>query len=183
MEYKEDLKINIEELEIEWLRQPGLYHQYAEKLAHAQRVMVKAHENVKIVTAELVEKAGKGGETLLGIKPTGANVESWYRQHEDHKEAKNELIDAQFEVNVLQGAVDAFVQRKKALEKLVDLWIGNYYASPKEPRSLDDIAFSMSEKGLDKCADEHVKKLNTKKLNNKKINKESSKNGKSKKEK
>jgi hypothetical protein len=46
------------------------------------------------------------------------------------------LIEAAYQLNIIQSAVRAFDHRKAALENEVKLWLGAYYSGPKEPRDI-----------------------------------------------
>ncbi len=46
------------------------------------------------------------------------------------------VIDAQYEYQMAQGAVQAVEQRKSALENLVKLYGQGYFAGPKTPRDI-----------------------------------------------
>lgn len=130
--YADNLKIDINALEEEWLNQPRLYAKYSKIKAEAKADMDRAAEKVKTVRSELILEARKGGKDLLGFNPTDSSIEAWYRTQKKWLNAREEYIDAEYEYNILDGAVFAFSQRKYALENLVSLWIGNYYSSPRE---------------------------------------------------
>ncbi len=48
----------------------------------------------------------------------------------------DELIHANYELNMLQSAVRALDHKRSALENEVKLWLGNYFSGPKEPRDI-----------------------------------------------
>jgi hypothetical protein len=159
-DYEKDLAIDPHMLDEEWLLQPVLAYEYGKELAYAKRVRDKAAENVKIVRSNLVKDASKNLD-----KPTVANVESYYRTHNDHLQAKDELIEAEFTVNVLQAAVDAISwDRRASLENEVKLYLGQYFAGPKEPR---DIATGKRMLNLDEMALERVEDAQRKALHSK----------------
>lgn len=160
MSYENDLDIDLEMLEKEWLKQPGLYAKYSQLKAEAKKEMDRAAEKVKTVRSELILKAKKGDKELLGFKPTESTIEAWYRTQDAWQEAKQEYIDAEYEYNMMDGAVFAFSQRKSALESLVSLWIGNYYSTPKSPKSKDGESFKS--KALDKSDEKQREALNRK---------------------
>jgi hypothetical protein len=141
------------------LKQPQLYRKYAELKADAKLKLNKAHENVKVVRSELVLKAKRGGEELLGCKATDPVTEAYYRTHEKYKKAKEEMIQAEYEYNILEGAVWSFQQRKEALENEVKLWAGSYFAGPTEPRDTKKLNIKeRANDALDKKATENLNK-------------------------
>ncbi len=128
--YAEDLAIDPDQLDEAWLNQPGLYMKYAQ--AHAQAVLDKdkVWERLKIRRSQLIKEAketGAGNATLQ---------EAYYRDHKDHIALKDELIQAEYDCSILQGACIAFSNRKAALENMVRLWIAEYYVGPQQPRDI-----------------------------------------------
>lgn len=136
-EYEEDLEIDPDALDVEWLEQPRRFMKYCRAAREADRKAKRAHEKLKTVRSELVNKANEDPMTLLGIaKPTAQAVEAFYRTQQNYKDAKAEWVEAEHERDVLNDAVFAFQQRKMALENLVRLISLDYFKSPVEPRDL-----------------------------------------------
>lgn len=138
MNYIDDLKIDPDQLDIEWLEQPLLFHKYSSASAQANQFVRKCEELMKVVRSQLTLEASQKGEQVLGqrIKPTAVNVEAYYRTHKDYIQAKTSLSEAQYEAEMLTNAVYAFHQRKSALENLIKLHGQNYFAGPVVPREL-----------------------------------------------
>ena len=100
---------------------------------------MEAEENVKVIRAELIAKVSTNPEKCLGdgVKATVATTEAYYRNHKEHKQAKQEWIDAQYECNMAEVAKwEIGNSRKAALENLVKLHGQNYFAGPSVPRNL-----------------------------------------------
>lgn len=138
MNYVEDLRIDPDQLDVEWIEQPLLFHKYSAKSAEANQFVRKCEELVKVIRSELIIEASMKGEDVLGrgVKPTAVNVEAYFRNHADYKKAKESLHQAQYEQEMLANAVFAFHQRKAALENLTRLQGQNYFAGPVAPREL-----------------------------------------------
>ncbi len=103
---------------------------YGEALAEAKRVRDRAWEKVKVVRSELVLKATGDPEGCgLPKKPTGPVIEAYFRTHKRHMDAKQELIEAEYQVGILEAG-NASIQFSKstALEQAVKLWQGEYYS-------------------------------------------------------
>lgn len=138
MNFEKDLQIDADNLDVEFLRQPSLYMQYAEALAEANERLHKADQKIKVVRSELTLQAARNPEILevkkgKSVSPTANNVEAYYRTHKNHIEAKEEWLSASKQVEMLQNAVIAFNQRKTSLEQLARLTIAGYCAMPSEP--------------------------------------------------
>ena len=89
-------------------------------------------------------------------------MEAWYRTQPEFIQARDEENDAEFEYNILDGAVFAFSQRKTALESLVSLWIGQYFSTPREPKA----AKGIQEMANQKVVSKQKKKLRERRKNN-----------------
>lgn len=140
LSYKEDLRIDSTALDVEWLNQANIFMRYAEELAHAERVLGRAHEHVKVIRSELILEIQHRGTVTINdqeVKVKNADmVEAAYRTDTRHQEAKREMAIAEHDVNILRSAVSAFRMRKDALENLVRLYGQQYFAGPREPRDL-----------------------------------------------
>jgi hypothetical protein len=129
--YNEEIEIDPDALDVECLRQASLFMKYSQREAREKRNVALATENVKIIRSELIKLAA--GNKDLG---NAQKVEAFYREHPKHKEAKQELIEAEYQLNIATSAVFAFNHRKTMLEKLVQLAMADYFARPSEPRDV-----------------------------------------------
>ena len=138
LNYEEDLRIDPDNLDVEWLEQPSVFMKYSELSAQAEKEARKAEEKVKIIRSELVLLIYSDPEKYLGedVKPTAQLIEAAYRKDRDHRAAKKAFVLAQHRADVLRQAVSAFHQRRVALENLVRLQAQGYFAGPSEPRDL-----------------------------------------------
>jgi len=140
MNYEEDVKIDHSQLDIEWLEQTSLAMRYGEEFADAKRDVSDAIEKVKIIKAKLVRRANKKPDKCLGkgIKATAPVVEAYYRSHADHMAAKEDLIEKEHTLTIIEIAKNEIsFTRKTALENLVKLYNSQYFAGPEMPRELD----------------------------------------------
>jgi len=131
--YELDIEIDADELDVECLRQASLFGKYSQAEAKAKRHYALAYENVKVIRSDLIKLAS--GNKELG---NAQKVEAFYRTHPKHIEAKKELIEAEYEMNIATSAVFAFNQRKSMLENLVKLAMSDYFARPSEPRNIKE---------------------------------------------
>lgn len=139
MDYEQDVQIDDTALDVEWLNQASLAMKYGKNYAKCKRRVALAEENIKVITAELIKEANDDPDKCLGtdVKATGPNVESYYRNHKRHKAAKQEWIDAVYELDMAEIAKNEIAfTRKVALENLVKLHGQMYFAGPKIPRDL-----------------------------------------------
>lgn len=139
LDFNADVRIDESALDIEWLEQASLSIRYGEYWAKCKKRVAKCEERLKLVRSELVDAANRNPDKLLGEgnKPTAVNVEAYFRTHERHIEAKKELLQAQYELDLAEIAKNEIsFTRKTALENLVKLHGQNYFAGPKLPRNL-----------------------------------------------
>lgn len=131
-EYEDDLEIDPDNLDQEWLNQSSLFMKYAEKAAEAKKAMDEANEKTKVIRSMLIKKCKDEFK-----KATAQEVEAHYREDKRHKLAKKNQIETEFEYNILNNVVFALHQRKMALENLTKLWIGQYYSDPRTSENAD----------------------------------------------
>jgi hypothetical protein len=134
--YEKDVTIDPDALDVEWLGQPGLIYKYSKKSAEAQQELSNAKESLELTSAELNKKIRSNPEKYGCEKITDDVVKNTILIQESYK-AKNEIYkEAQFEVNIIRGVMDALNNKKSALENLVKLHGQNYFAGPSVPRDL-----------------------------------------------
>jgi len=155
LNYKEDLAIDKDALEICLVEQPDLYGKWSKAWADSIRDRDRAKENLAVVKAKLDRQVRQSWD-ILGFdkKPTDLAITTWINAHEDYQEANFLVIEATYESNVLEGAKWAFQHRKESLDNLVKLFLSNYYADSNaigtEAREmLTDMRKDQHEKVLD----------------------------------
>ena len=105
----------------------------------------------------MIKDAWENPEKIVsnGTKLTAPMVEAFYRNSAKHKQAKEEWIDAQYELNMAEAAKTAITYNKKAaLENLVKLHGQQYFAGPSVPR---DLSKEWESKEKQKNADSKVR--------------------------
>ena len=164
MNYEEDIKINDQALDLEWLDQPALAIKYGIELVRLRKKVAVLEEKVKVIRSELINKAWEKPEKYLK-QPKGSvqTVEAFYRSHKKHKKVKQELIEAQGELDFAEIAKNEIsFTRKSALENLVKLFASDYFAGPNVPRDLSKIREDRKKSSED--AMKKIKKVKRSKL-------------------
>lgn len=136
MNYEDDLRIDPNALDIEWLDQPKLYMQYAEEAADASREVDKTKERLEVTRAELDGEIRSKAEDKGEKKPTEGAILMQIQTHPRYQQAISDFNEAKYNQNMMNAAVKAFEQRKVALENLVRLHGSSYFAGPSIPREL-----------------------------------------------
>lgn len=133
-DYEKELQIDILSLDTEWIQQPRLFMKYADLQSESRKELDELKQKQKVKRSELLLEAAEGGEELIGSKPTVSAIDAWVESQKSYKELVQQIIDKEYELNILTGAVRAFDQKKAALENLVRLWQGSYFSGPREPK-------------------------------------------------
>lgn len=138
MDYEKDIRIDETALDIEWLEQATLAMKYGRIWADQKKVVTNAEEKIKIVRAELIKEANENPVKCCNKdKPNAADIEAYYRGHKKHKMAKDEWVEAQYELDMAEVAKNEIsFTRKAALENLVRLHGQQYFAGPSVPHDL-----------------------------------------------
>lgn len=137
MDYDKDIEIDDTALDIEWLEQPRKMLQYSKNAAFRRMKLDDAKQALEVVKAEVDKKIRKNPEKFGIEKITENVIAATILINQEYQEAYAEYLTAKYESDMASGAVQAFEQRKSALENLVKLHGQQYFAGPKIPRDLN----------------------------------------------
>ena len=141
-----DLSIDENALDVEWNNQSEKYYEVATDLANARQELDAASNELKLVNAEL-DLDIRSNPAKYGVaKVTEGSIESAITVHPEHQSALLSVRTAKHRVDILTGAVEAMQQRKKALEKMVDLFLANYHSAPKVRNQVSSEAMTEGKK-------------------------------------
>ena len=113
-------------LDVEWVNQPKLFFKYAEELAEAEGRLDCAERDLKALDAD-IDSIIRAREE----KVTEALVKSKILGDKKHQAQEELIAKRRRKVGLLRAVVQSLDQRKRALEKLVDLHGQQYFATPK----------------------------------------------------
>jgi hypothetical protein len=103
-----------------------------------------------LVEAEVEMDVRESPEDYNLTKVTDASVKAAVLTSDRYKKTQKGLNDAQYRVNVLWAAVNSIDDRRKALEKLVDLWQGSYFGEPRASASAREVVDEMKKRSTRK---------------------------------
>ena len=129
--YEEEIHIDQNDLEGEWLIQASLYLKYSELHANAVCERDTAKVRVEYTHAQLDTEYRKNWEKYFDSKPTEGAIKSKIIQDPKFRKAEKLLISENKKVNLYFGIKLAFDHRKKALENLVSLRISGFHSEPR----------------------------------------------------
>lgn len=137
-DYENEMRIDPDALDVEWLGHSSLTEKYGRLLADARFEVDVAKEDLDVVKAEVDGDIRENPLKYTGEdkKPTEAAISNLTTMHKRVRDAERRLAEAKRNAGYLQAAVNACDARKKALENLVHLLNQNYFAGPTEPRNL-----------------------------------------------
>lgn len=148
LDLNKDMEIDESALDVECLRQPKLAFVYGANLSHCKKRHAESWEKVKTMKAGLIEKVNSNPEKYTGEnkKPTAPVMEAFYRNNKKYRQAKADMIQAEYEANIAFYAFQEIsYTRKKMLENLIQLHSANYFAGPSVPRDLSTESLKQKE--------------------------------------
>jgi hypothetical protein len=116
---KKDFDIDRNDLDGEWIRQAGLYAYYADKYADALRKRNSLWLDKKILKAKLY-KEHRLLLTVDGKAPTDTRTDNEIHADPRYEKASRALIDAEVELEKMDGFKWAMEHKKKGLDKVSD---------------------------------------------------------------
>lgn len=134
MKYREELKIDLYNLDEEWLDQSVRVERWTTRHAEAEAVRDRLEQRIGVIKALVEEDIRKNpkkygwGDTSR--PPTEPFISSQVTKSRKVQRAQRNYIEAKKNAKILSGAVRSFEHRKRALEKLYDMWCRQYYARP-----------------------------------------------------
>lgn len=151
MDYKEKIAIDEDALDIEWLEQPSKMLEVTQEAAECKRLMDEAKDALDLKKADLDYAIRSNPDKYMdeGIKITENVIFATILKQQSYKDANAEYLQAKYEYDVAKGAVEAFEQRKSALENLVKLHGQQYFAGPKVPRNIHDERQAIKQRSKD----------------------------------
>jgi len=136
MSYEQDIKIDENALDIEWLDQAALMMRYAKISAQANLERDRAKVDLDLKKAELDRKIRNNPDFYKIEKITENAIMNAIIVNPEYVEVQETYQMAEYEASVARSAVFAFDARKTALENLVKLHGQQYFAGPRVPRDL-----------------------------------------------
>ena len=121
-EFHPDLTIDKNNIDGEWIKQAGLYDQYATE--HSKKLAEKDHcwLEKRTLKAKLYKETKEQFE-LDGKKITEAALDAEIRNNTEYQDISAKLINLEEEVNLLDAKKWALVAKKDALDHIDDIQI------------------------------------------------------------
>jgi hypothetical protein len=134
--FKNDLTLDKHNLDQCALTQPELYSEWACKWADAVDIRDRSKDKLSLVRSEcdteIRSTPSEFGWAKADKAPTEAFISSAICGHPNFVSANEEYLTACHEVNILSVAKEAFEQRRKMIEVLVQLYVSSYFSGNKD---------------------------------------------------
>lgn len=131
-ELKFDLKINLDTLEKNAQEQVEMIGKATRMVARLKRTHAEAKNYQELVEARL-KRAIRSNPSKFGVpdgKITEGSISEAMVVHDDYQAAAKAVIDAKFNLDLMEGIVTGLEHRKRMIETEVDLWKQSYFARP-----------------------------------------------------
>jgi hypothetical protein len=136
LNFKEELVLDKHNLDLCALEQPELYAKWATEWANAVNKRDRMKDKLSVVRSEcdatVREFPARYGWDNPLKTPTEAFINSAVTGHPDMAAANEEYLDAVHEANLLEVAKQAFEQRRRMIEILVQLYVSSYFSGNKD---------------------------------------------------
>jgi len=158
-EYENDIAIDPDLLEEEWLHQPALYLKYSELKRKAIEDQRDYKEKLELWRAQTSLNIRSDPSEYGLMKATNDSVNETIlclMSEKDNNGFKTqaEYNEATYRLDVFSNVLRALDHKKKALEMLVQLHVSNWFSGPKEPKEIPP-----GKRFADKKAEKTDKKL------------------------
>lgn len=122
--------IDLDQLDVEWLRQPKLVYDYAVAAAASRIAFEQAKADFELVCAELDSEIRTDPEKFGAVKLTESMVKNITTVQPEYQQAQKKVLKTRSDYESLQAVLSALDHRKRTLENLVNLHGQNYFATP-----------------------------------------------------
>ena len=127
-EFKKDIEIDIHSLDEQWVKQPQLYAKYAEQAVNASFDKDKLKEQLDLIEAELDTEI-RSDPAKFGLdKVVEKAVANVILLQSKYQKASNAYFESVKRMKIFEVGRDSMDHKKRALEKLTDLFLSNYWA-------------------------------------------------------
>ncbi|MFA5394387.1 MAG: hypothetical protein WC346_00025 [Methanogenium sp.] len=129
---KDDLRLDITELDRHALDQPALYAEWSKKWAEAILVRDRLKEQIAAKKAEVdddVRSRPRDYGWDMDKNPTETWISNQVMLHTEVVELVEKMLQAQYEVNMMSVAKEAMEHRMNSLRIMTELYKGNYFSA------------------------------------------------------
>jgi len=126
-----DPTIDEQRLDTEWLRQAAMVFSIGKRLAEATKQLTLTKNKQKAFAAELSHEIRSNPGAYGLTKVTENALDNAILANETHAKMSQNLVQLQYDVDMLTGADKALIHKRVALQNLTDL-LGRHYIADRE---------------------------------------------------
>lgn len=141
MNYKEDTKLDINQLDKEWEKQSNVIQEYTEQLSELNKELSTLTSLITFKESKLKMEYRKGIKNILDdkdkvVKLTVDALNEVVALDINIGELRGKEIDIKYNIDILKGVVDALKTKTKAMEWECQLYLTGYFGQPQDQRTL-----------------------------------------------
>lgn len=141
---KEDLKINLNHLDEDWIALPELYNEYTAETELLDNELKTAKLNFDLYEANLYLLIKREPEEFEIIaKPTETEIKSIILKDAEIKKLKLQILEIEKQKKLIAASAKSLEMKKDAMKALVTLFVAEYWFPPgateTEKESLNEI--------------------------------------------
>jgi hypothetical protein len=137
-DYKNSIEIDIDNLENEWRQQPIKFMEWAHKAVEMESERDRLKDKLEVLHGKIDLEIRQDPEKFGIVKATESSIQSAMVGDIRIQGATSDYLQAVKDAKMFNVMREAFDHRKKALEKMTDLWIAGYYAEPRIKKEAKD---------------------------------------------
>lgn len=118
LKIRPEFGIDRNNLDDEWIKNPGFYSYYAEQVAEATKLKDEIWLEKRILKATLYKKYRQEITDRDGKAPSDTRVDADVHADPSYKDVSLRLIEAEYQVNLLDGFKWATISKEKSLDHL-----------------------------------------------------------------
>lgn len=139
LNYEKDLKIDEDSLDLELLNQASLFMKYAKHYADTRRILDEEKQRLDIVKADIDKQIREHPDKFKIEKVTEGAIQSAILTEGTYNIAYKKFLDAKYESDMANNAVQSMNIRKEMLEGMIKLLAQSYFAGPSVPHDLSKL--------------------------------------------
>lgn len=125
-----EFRINLSQLDREWVRQSGYVHAYGQQQAAAKRDLEEAKSQLEATRAMIAKEVRADPEKFDLERATVDATKDAVQLDERYQAAEAKVREAKYKVDMLAAALNTLEHKKAALQNLVTLHGRDYFSEP-----------------------------------------------------
>ena len=127
--------VDLNNLDREWAMQAKRIKRFCDEASYARKRHAEAKAKLDVVESTLFLNI-KADPKAYGMDATSDKaVEHKVTTMKEYRQALQNLIDAKFALDIVEGSVEALQHKKPALQNEVTMFLAGYFGDPKAPKT------------------------------------------------